>query len=217
MHVCFIRPQFDTLVELLTVEQMLLYQAQLKRSEREPTVSKQRVVDDLLKSLGLTHVRASLIGGPMNRGISGGQVKRVNIGIALVASPAVLFLDEPVRGGPWARGEHRRLQFDPLLNVGKLLLPPLPLPQTSGLDSTTSDSIMALVKSIGIGSKCTVVSTIHSPSAKTFATFDDLFLLVGGRVTYFGPLADNALTTYFAKHGFNYAPPMNQVRPRVHI
>jgi len=58
----------------------------------------------------------------------------------------------------------------------------------------------------------TVVSTIHSPSAKTFATFDDLFLLVGGRVTYFGPLADNALTKYFAAHGFNYAPPMNQVR-----
>jgi len=34
----------------------------------------------------------------MARGISGGQAKRVNIGIALVTNPRVLFLDEPTSG-----------------------------------------------------------------------------------------------------------------------
>lgn len=39
-----------------------------------------------------------LIGNPLARGISGGQAKRVNIGLALVTSPRVLFLDEPTSG-----------------------------------------------------------------------------------------------------------------------
>ena len=38
------------------------------------------------------------IGTDMARGISGGQAKRVNIGIALVTNPRVLFLDEPTSG-----------------------------------------------------------------------------------------------------------------------
>lgn len=39
-----------------------------------------------------------LIGNQLARGISGGQAKRVNIGLALVTSPRVLFLDEPTSG-----------------------------------------------------------------------------------------------------------------------
>jgi ABC-type multidrug transport system ATPase subunit len=38
------------------------------------------------------------IGNPLEKGISGGQAKRVNIGISLITSPRVLFLDEPTSG-----------------------------------------------------------------------------------------------------------------------
>jgi ABC-type polar amino acid transport system ATPase subunit len=38
------------------------------------------------------------IGNPLEKGISGGQAKRTNIGIALITSPRVLFLDEPTSG-----------------------------------------------------------------------------------------------------------------------
>jgi len=62
-------------VELLTVEQMLMYQSELKRPQREPTAAKQRNVEELLTNLGLKHVRGSVIGGPLDRGISGGQVR----------------------------------------------------------------------------------------------------------------------------------------------
>ena len=48
--------------------------------------------------LNLYDVRHSLIGDENTRGISGGQRKRVNIGIEMVADPAVLFLDEPTSG-----------------------------------------------------------------------------------------------------------------------
>ena len=85
---------------------MLLYTAELKRPMAEGFDVKQRVVNDVLHSLGLVHVRASKIGDPMHRGISGGQAKRVNIGIALVTEPKILFLDEvrvvcPPRLHPW--------------------------------------------------------------------------------------------------------------------
>lgn len=38
------------------------------------------------------------IGNPLEKGISGGQAKRTNIGIALITNPRVLFLDEPTSG-----------------------------------------------------------------------------------------------------------------------
>ena len=55
-------------------------------------------VDVIIKSLGIDHVKNSIIGNEEERGISGGQRKRVNIGMELVAEPSILFLDEPTSG-----------------------------------------------------------------------------------------------------------------------
>lgn len=53
----------------------------------------------LLKPLAHTQrCQNVLVGTPAKRGISGGQLKRTNIGLALVSSPLVLFLDEPTTG-----------------------------------------------------------------------------------------------------------------------
>eukprot|EP00128_Syssomonas_multiformis_P010869 Colp12_sorted_trinity150504_noHs@28162 len=56
------------------------------------------MVEDTLLMLGLARVRDSLIGNELVRGISGGQRKRVNVGIEVVADPKVIFLDEPTSG-----------------------------------------------------------------------------------------------------------------------
>jgi ABC-type molybdenum transport system ATPase subunit/photorepair protein PhrA len=50
------------------------------------------------QELGLDTCRDTRIGSDMARGVSGGEAKRVNIGIALVVDPRVLFLDEPTTG-----------------------------------------------------------------------------------------------------------------------
>jgi ATP-binding cassette subfamily G (WHITE) protein 2 len=90
--------QSDTLIPELTVEEMLLYTADLKRPRAQPAAEKRAAVEELLGVLALDGCRAVRIGSAAARGVSGGQAKRVNIGIALIANPRVLFLDEPTSG-----------------------------------------------------------------------------------------------------------------------
>eukprot|EP00210_Caulerpa_lentillifera_P006026 g5759.t1 len=84
--------QFDTLLESLTVKEMLIYTAELKKPIDEPFDKKLESVDTLIKKLSLEGSRDKKIGR------QGGLKKRVNIGIALITNPRVLFLDEPTTG-----------------------------------------------------------------------------------------------------------------------
>jgi hypothetical protein len=79
--------QFDTLIPTLTVGEMLLYTAELKRSMSEPLSSKQEAVAELLKKLALEGCKDVVVGSAFLKGISGGQAKRTNIGIALITNP----------------------------------------------------------------------------------------------------------------------------------
>ena len=66
---------------------------QMKRPVDEPLASKEEAVDQLLHKLALAPCKDVNLGG-----VSGGQAKRTNIGIALITNPRVLFLDEPTSG-----------------------------------------------------------------------------------------------------------------------
>ena len=90
--------QHDTLVDTLTVREMLLYTAALKRPLSESTAAKKAAAEALLGKLGLEGCRDTRIGSAMSRGISGGQAKRTNIALALITDARVLLLDEPTSG-----------------------------------------------------------------------------------------------------------------------
>ncbi|WOL20460.1 hypothetical protein Cni_G29265 [Canna indica] len=83
----------DALFPLLTVEESLTYSARL-RLKMTASEAAARVME-LMKELGLDHVAGSRIG---SNGISGGERRRVSIGVDLVHDPAVLLLDEPTSG-----------------------------------------------------------------------------------------------------------------------
>ena len=55
-------------------------------------------MDALIVDLGLETCANTMIGGPLIKGISGGQRKRTSVGIELITDPALLFLDEPTSG-----------------------------------------------------------------------------------------------------------------------
>ena len=82
----------------LTVEQNLRYYAALRLPAGTRSADARQVADDIIQILGLQHVKNSPIGDEKTRGISGGQRKRVNVGMELVSRPSLLFLDEPTSG-----------------------------------------------------------------------------------------------------------------------
>jgi ABC-type multidrug transport system ATPase subunit/uncharacterized tellurite resistance protein B-like protein len=89
--------QDDLLIEELTVFQNLFYNAKLcfaNMSDKEIT---KRVID-VLNSIGLYEAKDLKVGSPMEKTISGGQRKRLNIALELIREPAVLFVDEPTSG-----------------------------------------------------------------------------------------------------------------------
>ncbi|XP_028413508.1 ABC transporter G family member 28-like [Dendronephthya gigantea] len=91
-------PQEDTMHRNLTVHEVLYYQAMLRLPSGTDTRTIKYKIRQTLNILEISHVANSLIGDEETRGISGGQRKRVNIGMELIADPTLLFLDEPTSG-----------------------------------------------------------------------------------------------------------------------
>jgi ABC-type multidrug transport system ATPase subunit len=90
-------PQDDLLVDDLTVFQNLYYAAKLCFSNKTEDEI-QRLVMKVLEDLGLEETKDLRVGSPLQKTISGGQRKRLNIGLELLREPAVLFCDEPTSG-----------------------------------------------------------------------------------------------------------------------
>jgi ABC transport system ATP-binding/permease protein len=90
-------PQDDLLIEDLTVYQNLYYAAKLCFSKK-PEAEIHSLVMHVLEDLGLSETKDLKVGSPLQKTISGGQRKRLNIGLELLREPAVLFCDEPTSG-----------------------------------------------------------------------------------------------------------------------
>ena len=91
-------PQEDIMMRDLTVKENIWFSAQTRLPSNWTTKRKKQYRDATIEVLGLREIRHSPIGDENTRGISGGQRKRVNIALEMVADPLVLFLDEPTSG-----------------------------------------------------------------------------------------------------------------------
>src|SRR5690606_33085618 len=90
-------PQDDLLIEDLTPYQTLYHHATLCFDHISKPNIKRKVLS-LLRALGLYEIRDMKVGNPLNKKISGGQRKRLNIALELIREPAVMFMDEPTSG-----------------------------------------------------------------------------------------------------------------------
>lgn len=90
--------QQDILQPTLTVRETLHYSAALRLPSTTSAEDRHRVVEEVIRELGLKECADTRIGSSQHRGCSGGEKRRVSIGVQLLANPSVLFLDEPTTG-----------------------------------------------------------------------------------------------------------------------
>ena len=88
--------QDDVLFATFTVREALTFSARLKLKTSES--EQDRLVEQIIYDLGLSGVSTSQIGDIKRKVLSGGERKRVSIGVELVSDPSVILLDEPTSG-----------------------------------------------------------------------------------------------------------------------
>lgn len=86
-------PQEDIVYPDLTVKENLLYAGRLTLPAGTRKEEIAELADEVMASLGLSRIANSLVGDARRRGISGGEKKRVNVGIELMKRPRLLFLE----------------------------------------------------------------------------------------------------------------------------
>ncbi|XP_050236124.1 ABC transporter G family member 23 [Mercurialis annua] len=97
--ICGFVAQEDNLLPLLTVQETLMYSAKFRlKGLSMSSKDREKLVESLMMELKLSHVAHSFVGDEEKRGISGGERKRVSIGVEMIHNPAILILDEPTSG-----------------------------------------------------------------------------------------------------------------------
>ncbi|KAI8353411.1 P-loop containing nucleoside triphosphate hydrolase protein [Mortierella sp. GBAus27b] len=94
----YVRQDDNFLLSHLTVRETLRYAAELRMDSSMPKADMYAKVEVIIDLLGLRECADVIVGNSAVRGCSGGQRRRVSIGIQLVTEPACLFLDEPTSG-----------------------------------------------------------------------------------------------------------------------
>ncbi|KAI3993454.1 hypothetical protein MKX01_002467 [Papaver californicum] len=90
--------QDDLFFPMLTVEETLMFSAEFRLPCLLPKSKKKARVQALIEQLGLQNASKTIIGDESHRGVSGGERRRVSIGINIIHDPVILFLDEPTSG-----------------------------------------------------------------------------------------------------------------------
>lgn len=90
--------QQDLLLPTLTVRETLQYAADLRLPSLTSPAQRRAVVESVILELGLKDCADTRIGSNVHKGCSGGEKRRVSIGVQMLANPSVLYCDEPTTG-----------------------------------------------------------------------------------------------------------------------
>lgn len=154
--------QFDHHLPTLTVEETMQINAKLRMPVNSSSQDISNRVNNILQRLALTHCRHVRVGNEEMKGISGGEKRRLSIGIQLLTDPAILLLDEPTTGLDAFTARHVVETLKKEVNTRRQQSPYLR----------------------------TLVLTIHQPRYDIFREIDDVILLSKAELVYAGPAKD---------------------------
>jgi len=110
-------PQRDILHEALTVERTLYYAAKMRLPSGTSNQQIDEAVNDVIRTVGLEEQRHNAF-----RQLSGGQQKRLSLGIELITKPNFLFLDEPTSPLDPETTENMMMLFRKLADEGRIVV-----------------------------------------------------------------------------------------------
>ncbi|XP_002970205.2 ABC transporter G family member 11 [Selaginella moellendorffii] len=90
--------QDDALIGTLTVKETITYSAKLRLPDLMPRKDKKAIVESTIMEMGLQECQNTPVGNWHLRGLSGGEKRRLSIGLEILTRPRLLFLDEPTSG-----------------------------------------------------------------------------------------------------------------------
>ncbi|XP_060062819.1 ATP-binding cassette sub-family G member 5-like [Ylistrum balloti] len=114
--------QTDRLLHTLTVRETLMYAALLRLPSKTTEKERNDKVDTVVQRMGLNPVKHSKVGGLIDRGISGGEKRRVTIAIQLLQDPSILLLDEPTTGLDSYTARHLVTSLAELAHKGTIVI-----------------------------------------------------------------------------------------------
>lgn len=148
--------QEDVLYALSTVQETLDFAARLRLPSLTSDEERNKRIEEVLRQLGLFHVRNTNVGGSSFngevRGLSGGERKRLSIAIELLHRPRVIFLDEPTTGLDSYQALNVMEKLRDLANNGHTVVVSIHQPRSSIFAMLTGVYLLAAGKPIYAGS-----------------------------------------------------------------
>ena len=123
--------QDDVLFAHLTVKETLMLSAHFYLASTVSNKEKEDMVEAVIMELGLAKAKNTIIGSEKQRGVSGGERKRANIGVELISDPAVLFLDEPTSGLDSFQAQSVMAAMKTMAENGRLVMSVIHQPRSS--------------------------------------------------------------------------------------
>lgn len=123
--------QTDVLLPSLTVRETLLYAASLRLPPSTTSQQRKQLVEEIILELGLKECADTRVGDGFKKGgCSGGERRRVSIGVQMLRNPSVLFLDEPTTGLDATSAFHLVKTLKHLANTGRTVITTIHQPRS---------------------------------------------------------------------------------------
>lgn len=147
------------------------------------TAEMQKKVDGIIADLKLTKCQNTYIGGPLIKGISGGERKRTSIGVELITDPSLIFLDEPTTGLDSYTATQLMVTLRSLADSGRTIIQTIHQPNSDIYETFDKLMLLAMGKVLYFNDCSKAVNYFTSIDYKNpaLSTPSDYFMMIMSR------------------------------------
>lgn len=154
--------QDDIILKTMTVKEALYMSALLRLPETISNEEKENKVNEMISLLHLENCKDTIVGDSLSKGISGGERKRLSVGMEMITNPSIIFLDEPTSGLDTYSAYSLMSNLKDLTNTGRTVIATIHQPSSDILRLFDDMIILNHGKIIYIGEVSNLVNYFSS-------------------------------------------------------